>query len=174
MGVGAVVVKQVVGYEGIYEVTDEGEVFRVARGSGTRPGRRLTPLISDKGYLYVRLHYRKTMRAARIHRLVAEAFLENPHGHPQVNHLDGIKTNNHVENLEWCTHEHNIAHAWKTGLLTQRKAVVATHPATGERLEFSSICEATRHGFGHSNISRCCKDERRTHKNYRWAFTDAC
>lgn len=161
--------KPVVGFEGIYEVSDEGEVFRVASGIGTKSGKRLAPGLNRGGYSQVNLSHQGTPSTKRVHRLVAEAFLENPHGYDQINHLDGDKTNNHVENLEWCTREQNTAHALKTGLFFQ-KAVVATHKTTGKRLEFPSMCEAARHGFNHPSISLCCNNRQKSHKNYRWAY----
>ena len=72
----------------------------------------LNPRINSNGYAVVKLNGEQLL----VHRLVALHFLPNPYGHPQVNHKDGNKTNNHVSNLEWCSAEQNINHSLKTGL----------------------------------------------------------
>ncbi len=72
----------------------------------------LTPRINPNGYLIVTLD--KTPLS--VHRLVAAHFIPNPYQHPQVNHKDGVKSNNHASNLEWCSAEFNAQHALKTGL----------------------------------------------------------
>ncbi len=162
----------VVGYEGLYAVSDEGDVFRVAPGRGAVPGRKLALWIGiTHGYQKVTL-FRQGARSDKVvHRLVAEAFLENPHCYDQINHLDGVKTNNRVENLQWCTCEQNLIHAFETGLTTKiRRNIVATHLTTGEQLRFSSMGEAARYGFLLPSISSCCNGKRKTHKGYRWVF----
>lgn len=103
--------KPVVGYEGLYEVSSYGRVRsldRYVKGKGKsywlRKGRVLSPGIKDDGYLVVRLQGRMFY----IHRLVAQAFISSIDNLPEVNHLDEDKTNNRVENLEWCYHKYNM------------------------------------------------------------------
>jgi hypothetical protein len=86
-----------------YLVSDKGEVFSKKSNKIRKAGNR-------NGYLTVNLGGGKQQS---VHRLVALAFLPNPEGYPMVNHIDGVKTNNKVENLEWCTQSHNIQHYWK-------------------------------------------------------------
>ena len=81
--------------------------------------RRLKSAINKRGYLYVTLQIGGKPKYCAIHRLVAQAFIPNPHNLPQVNHLNGIKTDNRVENLEWCTASENMRHAFATGLAPQ-------------------------------------------------------
>lgn len=79
-------------------------------------GRILKPSLTHTGYLHVNL-YKDGKRITRnVHRLMAETFIPNPDNLPQVNHINGDKTDNRVENLEWCTAQHNISHAVETGL----------------------------------------------------------
>lgn len=106
------------GFEGIYEVSDEGQVRRVAPGPFTSPGRILKPRPSQKGYFRVALHYRGVKRETGVHRLVAEVFLPEPESgqRNQVNHIDGNKANNRAANLEWATGSENIRHGHRLGL----------------------------------------------------------
>ena len=78
----------------------------------------LVPSCNGNGYLYVSKQSGRKTKHYYVHRLVAEAFIENPLNKPEVNHIDGNKRNNIVENLEWCTRGENIIHAYKTGLNT--------------------------------------------------------
>lgn len=111
------------GYEWAYSVSNYGRissVSRVAKRSTNGPlpirGRLLTGALSNRGYLYVTLTVDGKKKNLSIHRLVARTFLDNHRHLPQVNHKDGNKKNNHVENLEWCTNRDNAIHALRIGL----------------------------------------------------------
>ena len=90
----------VVGYEGLYKVSNLGKV------KSLRTNKLLSPGVSQ-GYLYVALYKEKKRRNKQVHRLVAEAFIPNIEGFPLINHKDEVKTNNVVENLEWCSYSYN-------------------------------------------------------------------
>lgn len=117
----------------------------------------------------------------KIHRAVAENFIPNPNNYPVVNHLDGDKLNNCVDNLEWCTHQQNIEHAHKMGLSASREVAIHAQPhrkavkgvnlKTGEIVKFPSIMEAARNLGSldkHSHITRAVRGERKTAYGYRW------
>ena len=111
--------RPVIGWEGFYEVSNLGEVRslpRVIRRSDgtvqTFPGKPLKAMVSNNGYLVVRLSRPEQRKTARVHRLVATAFLPNPGALPEVNHIDGVKTNPRFDNLEWCTSSQNRHHAY--------------------------------------------------------------
>lgn len=111
--------KAVVGWEGFYEVSDAGEVFSlcrlVVRSDGTVQNwsaRQMATPLNSSGYPCVRLSRPGVRTMARVHRLVAQAFLENPLHLSEVNHIDGNKANPASENLEWCTASQNRHHAF--------------------------------------------------------------
>jgi hypothetical protein len=98
------------GWEDQYLISSHGRVMR--RGSQ----RILRPMRTRVGYLRVRLSHGSRRRVASIHRLMLESFT-GPHPHLQVNHIDGVKTNNHLDNIEWSTQAENMAHAARMGLM---------------------------------------------------------
>jgi hypothetical protein len=111
-------------YEGLYRVSDTGDVLSVARTAksaygSTRPIReRLLKLTKNSGgYLKISLHKEGKAKEWRVHVLVAKAFVPNPDKFPQVNHIDGNKLNNRATNLEWSTQRHNTIHAYNHGLI---------------------------------------------------------
>lgn len=107
----------IVGYEGIYEVSDAGRVRRIAQGSRTWPGRLLKPTADVRGYLRANLCRDGIRNMQKIHRLVLLAFTgPPPAGMEQVNHRDGIKGNNAHGNLEWCAALDNVHHSVVMGL----------------------------------------------------------
>lgn len=115
------IVVDIKGLEGLYAVMKDGRVWSYPKkqGSGQRlHGQFLKTKINKKdGYCYITFGYRKKNITRKIHRLVAEAYIPNPENKAEVNHINGIKTDNRVENLEWCTRQENATHARKTGLM---------------------------------------------------------
>ncbi len=114
------------GYEDLYEVSNTGLVRsldRVDRLNRFKKGVLKAPCDNGRGYLCVNLKHNGKQTQKTIHRLVAQAFIANPDNLPEVNHKDGNKANNHVNNLEWCTISDNKKHAFKNGLNKQRKGL---------------------------------------------------
>ncbi|MFJ5713154.1 NUMOD4 motif-containing HNH endonuclease [Neobacillus sp. NPDC093127] len=111
--------KDIVGYEGLYQVSNQGDVKGLDRkGVDGRDlkGKVLKPKMNTCGYLQVNLCKNRIKKFLYVHRLVAKAFLNNPNGFSQVNHIDGVKTNNNLENLEWVSPTTNLKHAFSIGL----------------------------------------------------------
>lgn len=102
--------KDVPNYEGIYQVSNYGEVMRLrsydSRGH-LRNSRIIKQTKNTDGYMVVGLHKEGIETKYLVHRLVAQIFIPNPYNYTEVNHIDEIKTNNIISNLEWCSHKYN-------------------------------------------------------------------
>ena len=108
--------KDVIDYEGLYEMSNLGSIRSQAR-TGTKGG-ILKQKLSNTGYWSVRLSKNGTVRSNNVHRIFAKLFIPNPENKPCINHKDGVKSNNDINNLEWCTYKENTAHAIDAGLQT--------------------------------------------------------
>ena len=116
-------------YNGLYFVSNTGKVKSVDRivkckSGATRihKGKELKQFKNERGYCCVVITKEKRGKIKKVHRLVAETFLETQEGKNQVNHIDCDKTNNTVENLEWCNNSENMLHAYRNGLRIRRSA----------------------------------------------------
>lgn len=138
-----------------YIVTSEGHVVN------ENTGKCLKPRIVTGGYLGVTLSKGGKSYHKRLHRLIAEAFVPNPDGKPEVNHIDGDKQNNRADNLEWCTKSENMNHAYRTGLQkTAHKGKVKSVVCLNDGKVFNTISEASEHyGISKSQIYWCCRRE---------------
>ena len=186
--------KDVVGFEGLYKVSNNGKIKSLSRDIPftNRWGQRITrksgeiimkpKKISTCGYVRIQLMKNAIDKIYSLHRIVAMAFLENPKNLPQVNHKDGDKTNNNNWNLEWCTISHNNSHAYKLGLNhtasgfedSQSKPVL--HIYNGVKTGYGSIKMASRQtGIDHSTISKCSAKNnlisKGKHKGHYFEFT---
>lgn len=107
------------GYEDSYQISDSGRIFTKRRliGNQIYYGKELVPQLTQDGYLKVTLSKNGDCKKFYLHRLVAIQFIENSTNLPQVNHKDGNKLNNNINNLEWCTKQENQSHAVRIGLM---------------------------------------------------------
>lgn len=108
--------KDIRGYEGLYKISNFGNV-KSLNYNRTKSKRIMKPGMSINGYPQLLLHKNGKRRMFKIHRLVALAFIKNLLNLPQINHKDGNKKNNNVENLEWCNAYQNTHHAYQLGLI---------------------------------------------------------
>lgn len=151
-----------------YEVNSNGDI----RNAKTK--RVLQHGWTKNGYEKVGLYYDGRLHTDRVHRIVAEAFVPRKDGHNVVNHIDGDKSNNSADNLEWCTPRENMIHGFKHGLCyrpetsgcPKRRIEIIE---TGEQFESVSDC-ARFLGSATSNIFACLSGKRKTCRGYTFKY----
>lgn len=170
--------KVVEGTDGALEVSNLGRVK-----SNLRDGRILKASKDSKGYLRLKVTIKRHARSYKVHRLVAQAFVPNLDNKPQVNHIDGDKTNNAACNLEWSTNYENAHHAIDNGLwqgvfdashktnTARRQPIEAINMSTGAILHFESIADAER-ALGTRHITDVLKGKRKQAKGYTFAYKE--
>ena len=156
------------GYEGHYQVSNWGRVKSIKFGK-----EKILKLIKDKdGYLQVTLCKNNIKKVYKVHRLVAEAFIDNTDNLPQVNHKDENKLNNNVDNLEWCDRLYNVRYG--TGIerrSKKRSKPVLQYDLEGNFIkEWVSINECVRNGYNQGNVAACCRGKRKYHKDCIWRY----
>lgn len=176
--------RDIKGYEGLYQVSNEGRVKSLERKTQHR-GRLITikerflkQSHDTKGYLMAHLYKNGIDNTLKVHRLVAEAFIDNPDNLPEVNHKDECKTSNVVENLEWCDTKYNINY----GTHNERVAKSLTNGITSKPIiqydldgnfiqEYPSMHEAARClGLKQGGISMCCRGIAKTAYGFVWKY----
>ena len=160
--------RDVVGYEGLYKVSTEGNIKSIRRN-------KLLSLETNKaGYKKISL-YNKTRKCYSVHRLVAETFIPNPENLPCVNHKDENKSNNCVDNLEWCTVEYNNTYGTRLERMsrTRSKTIIQLSLEGDFIREWDSASEVARVlGYNQSNICSCCNNKRKTAAGYKWKYVE--
>lgn len=164
--------KDIAGYENLYQVSNIGRIKSLPRDTKNQYAfqERILKQSFDKyGYLVVGL----SGKTYKVHRLVAEAFLTKIKGKDIINHKDGNKTNNCINNLEWCTNQENIIHAYRTGLAVSKKGIeskktkIVVIKNENEEKRFMSVIEASEYlKVCKSAISNCLRGRNKTCKGY--------
>lgn len=155
------------GYEGLYQISNLGNVKSI------RTGKLLKPAKDTSGYLLVWLYKNNNRKTIGVHRLVAMTFIPNPQNLPLVNHKDENKTNNAVNNLEWCDCKYNINYGTRTqrSALSNRKRILQFNKAGVFLREWSGVSIASKALFiNTSSISQCCQGERKSAGGYIWKY----
>ena len=193
--------KPIEGYEGLYQVSNMGRVKSLERKVWNCKGRGYYMTIHERikktskdswGYLRVALYKDGKVKNHLIHRLVGQAFLENPMGYDEINHKDENKQNNCVDNLEWCSHSYNNTYndkAKKAGkkaaeklrgrkqteeqIKKKSKPVFSVDRDSGLIMWWQSANEAGRVlGINRSHIADCCKGKAKSCGNHYWFYAD--
>lgn len=147
-----------------YSVSSTGSVRNNVTGRILKAGK------NSIGYLYVDLYSEDNHKSVAIHKLVAEAFIENKNC---IDHIDTNKENNNVDNLRWVTYKENTNTTLEAVRARAGKSPKAVQQYIGDRLvaEYDSISDAARKlGLKVNCISRCCLGKRKTYKGYNWRF----
>lgn len=167
--------KDIDGYGGFYQVSNLGRIKSLARNTKNghcKKDKILKNSVDKKGYVVAELRKDNKRKSYKVHRLVAETFIYNQYNKPQINHKDGNKQNNNVENLEWCTNSENQIHAYKNKL--QHDTSLLQFDLKGNLIkEWTNTKEASEYYHVHqSRIYRCCKNEygSKTCKGFIWKY----
>lgn len=165
--------KDIPGYEGLYQVSNLGNVKSLNwRKTGNPRNLWLKP--HRKGYLQVELAKNGIKRLFLVHRLVAEVFVPNPFSLPQVNHKDEVKTNNAVENLEWCNASYNAIYSLKRSPSKRKRQgkKICQCSMDGELIKTwnDSRTIFLETGMSDWSISECCRGNRKTAYGYKWQY----
>lgn len=156
------------GQETDYSVSTEGEVRKDTTNY-------ILSQSSQQDYKFVGLIINGKQKRMRVHRMVALTFIDNPDNKPYVNHINGNRSDNNVENLEWVTPSENTQHAVNTGLFKSgRTRAVIQYNLNGEQMAtFESATEAARQtGGSQSKITMCCRRQRDSANDYQWRYYD--
>lgn len=184
--------KDVIGYEGYYMVSSFGRIISLGRmippGRGGITERCKSPQLihpapNPKGYYKCALCKNGKVYNARIHKIVAEAFIPNPNNYKYIDHIDTNTKNNKVSNLRWCTLKMNQnnplslikmskAHIkrCKEGRMYVRPVVRISLNNNNDIKIYESIKNASNDGFLHQSISKCCLKQMHKHRGYRWMY----
>lgn len=183
--------KDIDGYDSNYQVSNLGRIRSLI---DNHQNKRLIPKIKktrigNSGYLYVNLWKDGKPTSERVHRLVASCFCDKSPDAQCVNHINGIKTDNRAENLEWCTYSENTKDAYRRGLISATKGTSngmygvhgKEHPSSKPVLQYSlegdfiaeyesGIEAGNILGVDGSSIQRCARGDRKTAFGYRWSY----
>ena len=145
------------------------------KGNCIKNGKQANVFLSGRGYKTISLQTKKIRKNFLIHRLVAQAFIPNPNNKKTINHINGIKTDNRVENLEWATYSENNYHAIKNGLRTYTKRMkpilqIKNGTIVKEYISINSACRENH--YDSKSISLCCRNINKSAYGFQWKYKD--
>ena len=172
--------KDIEGYEGYYQVSNTGRVKALDREVKCKTGKLLKykslifkPINNGKGYMKVVLSKKGASKSFYIHRLVCDAFLPKVEDKNHVNHINEIKSDNRVENLEWCNQHYNNNY----GTANERMSITKSNEliridSSGIVEFFDSVRKAQEYGYSRSQLSKCLCGIRDSYKGSKWFYTE--
>lgn len=176
--------KPIMGYKGFYEVSNLGNVRSIGRmvknrwgGETYVKGKTMTQSVTAYGYKQVKLVKDGEVKSAKVHRLVAEAFISNPENLPCINHKDEVKTNNVVNNLEWCTSKYNTLYGTRVERCAKYQRENKGRPVDMYSLDgtflqhYDYINETAKDGYNPASVLSCCKGKSISTKGVTFRFT---
>lgn len=165
--------KPIKDYEGLYEVSNLGNIKSLITNKILKPTE--TNALRSKGYLRVELKG----KAKLVHRLVAENFIPNIENKDQVNHINGNKKDNRVENLEWVTQSENIKHAYDMGLMKPKydeengwHKKVIQYDKNGNFIKIWNSISSAEKTLNINNISNACRNKRNKAGGFKWQYAE--
>ena len=168
------------GYEGYYQVSSLGNVKSLERRVWNKANKSFSNIkgmilkndIKSKLYYQVGLTKKGCRKSYLGHRLVAQAFISNPENKPQVNHINEIKTDNSVNNLEWVTSSYNINYGKRSDIVSKKASKpVVKLTLNGVLLStYKSALLAEKDGYSRFCISMCCKNKIKSHAGFNWQY----
>ena len=185
--------RDVVGYEGLYQVSNLGRVKSIGTINNYRRLKILSPQINGRKYLQVCLFDEQSKRKVKlVHQLVAQSFIDNPNGYKCIDHINTIKTDNRVENIRWCDYKMNMNNPITKNKVDKIRSSICLQDWYIDKQRYSqsnskkvlqynlngvfikewrTISEAARtHNTSVQAISRCCNGIVKTSMNYIWKF----
>lgn len=161
--------KDIPNYEGLYQISNLGNVkslYRIANNNHIIHEKILKPQENYNGYLIVNLYKNNKMKAKLIHRLVGKTFIDNPNNYNYINHIDKNKSNNNIDNLEWCTQSYNVIYSKgrKINQYDKNNNFIKT---------WNSIVDIKRAlNIDSSLIVRCCKGIKKSAGGFKWKYNN--
>ena len=163
--------KNIKGYNGRYQISNNGNV-RSLNYNNTNKTHLLAKTLTADGYYRIGLNKDKKQKRFFVHKLVAETFISNPNNFSIINHIDGNKLNNNVNNLEYCTQSHNIKEAYRLKLMKPRKLKVNQYDLSGNFIKMWNSIKDVEVFYNNRHISDCCKGKRKTACGYIWRYAE--
>lgn len=170
-------------FEGLYEISNLSNIRSLPRNGTINNKKILKQTIDKNGYHTVTLHKNNKTKIFKVHRLMGINFIPNYENKSQINHIDGNKSNNLIENLEWCTPKENIRHSCRTGLTkinyqqiydmhNKNKKPINQYNLYGNYIKtWESAREIeNKLNIKNSNICNCCKEKNKTAGGYIWKY----
>lgn len=172
--------KDIKNFEGMYQISNMGNVRSLNRVTYNKNGTKVNRVgkikkqtIDNLGYFHVRLSKDSQTKTFRIHQLVAQAFIDNPNNYRCINHIDEDKTNNSIENLEWCSSKYNLEYSGNTKkACNSNKKQVLQYDLKGNLIkEWESLKSIELElKYSHSAVGQCCRGNTKSSHGYVWKY----